>query len=189
MKSDRIFSGLLLLACVGLGTLVLLLSRQNQALRAELAGQHRLTPLAPLQPGDRMVLADLFADPDGSKGDTSPRVTERRSLVLVFAYGCSPCEATMPVWREMLDECPPSRLRVIGLSMQDSDRGSEDAAGSLPFEVHSPVEPQRRELLRRLPRLPASILLNEDGIIEEVWYGELSTDDQHALGDEICAAG
>ncbi len=189
MKSDRILSGLLLVACVGLGTLVLLLSRQNQALRAELADRPRLTPLAPLQPGDRMALADVLTQTAGLNGDISPTLTERRSLVLVFAHGCSPCEATMPVWSEMLDDCPPSRLRVIGLSMQDSDRGSEDVAASLPFEVHSPVEPQRRELLRRLPRLPASILLNEDGIIEEVWYGELSTDDREALGNEICAAG
>ena len=185
MNVERGFTGLLLISCVGLGALVLLLSGENRALRTQLAAR---ATIAPLQPGDRLAIPTLDEAARAHR-QTLPAGSSHRTLVLVFAHGCGPCEATMPIWREMLAVCPPSRLHVVGLSVGEPD-GRPPAVEERPaFPVRALTASERGGLLGRLPSLPASIILDESGTVESVWFGELSMDEQALLRDEICASG
>ena len=172
----------LIAACVALGVLVLLLAWQNRALKDELAAATaRQAPPEGLAAGDRFQPLVLLDDGGNS---TALRLgeSEPRSLLLVFTTHCPACRETIPVWGSLLED-PLEGIRVLGIRLG----GEVEDIPFLPFAVFTP-EDGGAGLAGKIPFVPATLILDGDGTVEQVWYGMLDEEKQRAVGDALSSA-
>jgi thiol-disulfide isomerase/thioredoxin len=176
---EKAFTLFLVLACLVLAVLVVLLARENRSLKAELVAASREAPAEALQPGDRLGSLTLVNEEGATKALDFDGGGDR-TLLLVFSPDCPACEATFPVWEFLVEGTPPA-LRVVGLSV------GEEPPPSLAFPVFT-LPDAERESLRRVPLVPATLLVDGSGQVVRAWYGMLETEDEDALLFEVAAA-
>jgi hypothetical protein len=179
LMSDKTFNLFITSACIGLAAVSIFLTWQNRNLKDELA-ELRLPQIPPeaLQQGDRMEPLTLL-DNVGNRITIGFGAREGKTLLLIFSPDCPACVMTLPIWSEMLEE-PPASARVIGLRLGEAQE--DDPA--LPCTVYAPDE-AGSGLAGKIPFVPATLLLDDRGVVEQVWYGVLQDDDQEALLESI----
>jgi hypothetical protein len=180
-KTD-LFTVFLVLACVVLAVLVVLLARQNMKLKEEIGTITGTVPVEDaLKPGDSLEAMTLL-DEGGEKVELDFGGENGRTVLLVFSVHCPACEKTLPVWSEMFARAPASGARVIGIQLDmPADEGGL-LTPSLPFPVFG-VERSDVDPLKKVPYIPATVVLEGNGVVEKVWFGILSGEDQ----DDILA--
>lgn len=180
---EKVFNIFLMVACAALAVLVLLLAMQNRRLKEQVSTL--LTPQMPpeaLQEGQ--VLEPLaLLDDGGNRVVVNFEGLGERTLLLFFSPDCPACRETIPVWSVMLQNQPPA-VRVIGVRL-----GAEmEDVPNLPFGVYSP-EDGGKSLAGKIPFVPATVLLDDKGLIERVWYGMLDEEKQAELSDILGGMG
>lgn len=175
----------ILFACIvaalaaGLAIYVVILTRQNAALRAEVAAMHsQVATNAGLKPGERIHDLALL---DGSNVQLVG--TDRPTLVLAASHSCGSCARTLPTWSAMASLIDAASLRVVLLDI-------DAKAGEPALEVPPPlkalaVRDGDTTWLRGLSVVPAAILIGPDGVVARAWWGEASADGAARLLDEI----
>jgi thiol-disulfide isomerase/thioredoxin len=174
-SGEKVFSIFLMIACVALAVLVLLLAQQNRKLKSQLSTLlEPQMPAGALQEGDTLAPLALL-DEGGNHLLLDFEGLGERTLLLFFSPDCPACRETVPVWSALLQENPP-RIRVAGIRL---GAGVEDAP-NLPFTVYTP-EDAGQALAGKIPFVPATMILDDRGTIEQAWYGMLDEEKRGEL--------
>jgi hypothetical protein len=181
--NGRWFTGFLAIACMGLGAEVLLLTRKNHELNELLANAVNERTLADVQAGDLLEPFALLGE-EGERVDLQFGPAQPKSLLLVFATGCPDCERVLPIWNGLVPRQDTGRLRVLGIRLnRQIDAGSE-ASPAVNFPVYT-VRSRDKTRIGRVVSVPTTILLDEDGVVEQAWAGVLDGNQADALRNAI----
>jgi hypothetical protein len=181
--NGRWFTGFLAIACMGLGAEVLLLTRKNHELNELLANAANERTLADVQPGDLLEPFALLGE-EGEHMDLQFGPAQPRSLLLVFAAGCPDCERVLPIWNQLVPGQTTTRLRVLGIRLDRPRDAGPDASPAVNFPVYT-VRSRDKTRIGRVSSVPTTILLDEDGVVEQAWTGVLDGNQADALRNAI----
>jgi hypothetical protein len=173
LMADKTFNFFLISACFALAVLVLFLAWQNRKLKEEI--EVLMTPQIPptaLKQGDTMEPLN-FVHETGK--DVLLGFGEGRTLLLIFSPKCPACAETIPVWNEMIEEVP-STIRIVGLRLAADVESPVVTA----FPVYLPAD-GGGGLAGKIPYIPATLLVDGQGVIEWVKYGALSDEELKEL--------
>jgi hypothetical protein len=182
LMSDKTFNLFITSACVALAVLTLFLAWQNRNLKDDLA-ELRAPQIPPeaLKAGDTMAPLTIM-DEGGSEVTIEFGAEARKTLLLIFSPECPACAMTLPIWSDLFKE-PPAAARVAGLRM-----GAEPEGGSaLPFPVYTPDE-SGSGLVGKIPYVPTTLLVDEGGLVERIWFGVLEEEAQEELLDLLAGS-
>jgi hypothetical protein len=119
---------------------------------------------------------------DASGAEVAVRFDEAVGTVLLFhSSACGACEATAPRWRSALLEAARPDVRVV-VAQTDGARARADLEG-LPASLAVPLPPQG--WLAGLPAVPATLVLDAEGVLVRAWYGELGDAEREALVETL----
>lgn len=179
-RGTLVFAGLTAILTLALAFQV----RANRALRAEIA---RMAILQARGHGlaEGTVLAPVeLLDPGGER--LALRFDDTVGSVLLFhASGCGACEATAPRWRSALAEAARPDLRVVCVQT-DGTTGRVSLPG-LPTSLAVPLPPEG--WLAALPAVPATLLVDAEGVLVRSWYGELDEEAEQTLAQALAQLG
>ena len=184
-RSGRSFTIFLVFACVALSVEVALLIRKNRSLEKRISQVIAAEKVVTLMPGDEFEPVALV-DESGEEMLLDFGYGQPKSLLLMFTMGCAACEETFPVWSEIVPAASIPGLRVVAIRLDNRDALEEEAANILPFPVHSVVAGEET-LLRKVSHVPATLLLDEFGVVESVWSGVLTPEKAEDLDATIAA--
>jgi hypothetical protein len=175
LMSDKTFNIFITSTCVALAVLTLFLVWQNRNLKDELA-ELRAPQIPPeaLQQGDEIVAMNVL-DETGNGVTINLRRAGEKTLLLIFSPDCPACAMTLPIWSELFED-PPASARVFGLRLGAALEG----APVPPFTVYTPDE-AGSGLTGKIPFIPTTLLLDDRGVVEQVWYGVLEEEQQEEL--------
>ena len=158
--------------------------RENHGLRTTLA---RVTESAARARGleEGRVLAPLsLLDPSGDTVQVG--FGDFVGTVLLFhSAGCGACEATVPHWRSALLEAVRPDVHVV-VAQTDGASARLDLEG-LPASLAVPLPPEG--WLAALPAVPATLVVDGNGLLVRAWYGELDQDARSALVETLARLG
>jgi hypothetical protein len=176
LMSDKSFNIFITSACIALAALTLVLAWQNRKLKDEISRlQAPKIPPEAMKAGDKLERLS-FLDEAGNPVTIDFGASESKTLLLIFSPKCPACAKTIPIWSELLQE-PPATTRVIGLRM--GEKPAEEGA-VLPFPVYAADE-SGSGLAGKIPFVPTTLLLDEEGTAEQLWYGVLDEAAQKEL--------
>jgi peroxiredoxin len=174
------FTIFLVVACAVLAVLVVLLARQNMKLKEEIGTMTGAVPVEDaLKPGDSLTAMTLL-DEGGEKVVLDFGGENGRTVLLVFSVHCPACEKTLPVWSDMFAGEPPPGVRILGIQLDMPDEEGGLLTPSLSFPVYG-IERSEADPLKKVPYIPATMILDANGVIEEVWFGILSEENQEEI--------
>ena len=183
------FTLFLVVACIALAVLVIVLARQNRQLKMGMgAVSAPQMPPDALKTGDRVEPFVLVGEA-GRKDRLEFTPNGPKTLLLVFSSHCPACEKTLPVWGEFLASAKPSGFRTIGIET-DRPGDAPDVSGIVPAAMGFPifsVENPEPPVMRKLPYIPATVLLDGNGLVVRVWFGIPSKEQLDELRDLVSA--
>lgn len=168
--SSRVPRSTLLFAllCVALSLALVLQQRETRRLRHELvrmtearASARGLAPGAPLAPIELL-------DAAGTRVQVDFRAAVG-TVVLFHAGACDACAHTAPHWRSALLEAARPDLAVF-VAQTDGEAARVDLEG-LPPSLAVPLPPVGWPA--DLPAVPATLVIDAEGVLVRAWYGEL----------------
>lgn len=178
------FVAFLVVACVGLAVVATLLARQNRVLKERIATNSRFAARQTdaLKSGD-LVNPFPVIDASGLKSTIGFGEGEAKTILLVFSTTCPACQETIPRWKAILGSAPPGAVRILGLERDHPDPATSAAAlvlPALPFPVYTPGSSDT-ELAKKLPFVPATVILDNKGTVMQAWFGVLSHEQEEEL--------
>lgn len=107
----------------------------------------------------------------------------RRYLLFILSTTCPHCVANLPRWDSINRALRPTELYIVGLSLhkpqETADFVSENSVSFYTVTVRDSAFLERY----RIPGIPATLLVSEGGIVENVWIGELTPDQEAEVID------
>jgi peroxiredoxin len=182
------FSIFLMAACAVLSVLVILLAVQNLRLKRELSEQFAGPAKDALQEGETLGSLTLVGE-DGESGPLEFGQGEERTLLMIFSVHCPACEQTFPIWEELvaeLHETPGLRMLAIqtDLASEEESHPSGTLPPAFPFGIFA-VDYEASEAMARIPYIPATIVLDAEGVVEDVWFGVPEDDRIEKIRDAL----
>jgi len=181
--SGRWFSTTLGLLAAALAVMVLLLARQNLALKHRLAeAAEGGAPAPSFEVGERFEAPRLL---DATGAPATPLADDGAApaLVLVFSSTCPACRATFGTWGDSARRAAELGVAVVGIRL-DAVPG-EDPRTTLPPAIDFPVyavDPASPGAMRKVRSVPTTVVLGADGRVAATWSGTLDADAAGALG-------
>lgn len=178
--SFNLFTAFLLLATLALSLLVLLLMRQNRNLRSETAALRQLTGESSLPKGEMLASLDTFAPPQPASAGADPSLTDTPdamafldgrlgTFLYLFSSSCGSCETIMPRVAALSARHTPSGVECFAIQI-DANAPADLAHTDLGLPVRGVYEAPRT-WLRRIPLVPALVLIDHNGVLIQAWYG------------------
>jgi hypothetical protein len=163
-----------MVACGVLSVLVILLAVQNMRLKSELSEQFAGPMKDALQKGEKLAGLTLVGE-NGTTGPLEFGQGEERTLLLVFSVHCPACEQTFPIWEELVSEVhgtPGLRMVAVqtDLAGEDESHPSGTLPPAFPFGIFG-VDYEASDAMAKIPYIPATIILDNQGVVEAVWFG------------------
>jgi peroxiredoxin len=148
---------------------------------------HYVFALSPLAIGQ--VMPPLFATSLDGQAFVQDTTDGRKSLVVLFAPGCSHCRRELTNLDELLPKYM-GRLKILGVSL---DNHESTKAMATELNLKFPVVVADREHMERSFRiniLPALFCIDEYRVLKEFYSGEHSlATDEHLLEEFISSSG
>lgn len=174
------FTTFLLLATLALSLLLLLLMRQNRNLRSEATALRQLTGEAALPRGEMLASLETFAPPPThSPATTAPDTPtpdamtfidgRLGTLLYLFSASCGSCETVMPRVAALSARHTPAGVECFAIQI-DANAPDDLDHTDLGLAVRG-VHDAPRTWLRRVPLVPAMVLIDHDGVLVRAWYG------------------
>lgn len=166
------FTAVLLVACVGLAVLVVVLSRQNRELRAELAAAEHAAQRGAGQGGPEVLkagdrVAALTAVDSAGREVQVPLDAPGRRLVMIGSSQCTSCATAKPFWVELSAAAVAGNVSTVCLMTDGKADSGAEAELSMPVLG---VREFPQSSIGRIPGVPL-VLLVRDGVVERVWPG------------------
>lgn len=120
-------------------------------------------------------------------GDTVTLASLRGNVVLLnlWATWCVPCRSETPYLEQIYQEYGDRGFQVVGISMDTRDAADDVATFVDEFGVTYTIlhDPQMRGLdLYQAPGLPATFMIDREGVLRWVRYGPILEGDADFLG-------
>jgi cytochrome c-type biogenesis protein len=120
-------------------------------------------------------------------GDTVTLASLRGEVVLLnlWATWCVPCRTETPYLQELSEEYGDRGFRVVGISLDTGDAADQVAMFVEEYGVTYTVlhDPQMRGMnLYQVPGLPATFMIDREGILRWIRYGPILEGDADFLG-------
>jgi peroxiredoxin len=121
------------------------------------------------------------------EGDTVTLASLEGRVVLLnlWATWCVPCREETPYLQSLYDEHSDEGLEVVGISLDTGDASDQVATFVDEYEVTYTIlhDPQMRGMdLYQVPGLPATFLIDREGILRWIRYGPILEGDTDFLG-------
>lgn len=167
-----------LLAVLGISIPLLLLNilllRQNSDLRSQLESFHP----ARLKAGDK-VSGFIAKNLNGETISFNYLENNNKRILMYFAPTCQYCKQQFPKWREVINHSKENHLDAFGIvhegeNSQEIKKYLDDFNLGMSSESPLQVLFVSDETLKsyKLNRTPTTILVSEDGIVEQSWVGK-----------------
>jgi peroxiredoxin len=118
---------------------------------------------------------------EGLAGEFTYSDPGKKYLLFIFSTTCSHCENTMVYWQHIAENGNDGRCNIAGLSMDTPGETKKYAAQKkLNFPVVSIADSGFGKKYK-ISGVPTTVLVRGDGLVEQSWYGELSS----AQSDDI----
>jgi peroxiredoxin len=119
-------------------------------------------------------------------GDTVALSTLRGEVVLLnlWATWCGPCRTETPYLQSLYEERAPEGFRIVGISLDVASAANQVAAFVEEFGVTYTIlhDPQMRGMeIYRVIGLPATFLIDREGILRWMRYGPIDESDRDFL--------
>ena len=175
------FTGFLMLACAVLAVLVVLLALQNRELKTQIVAMAAAVPVAHgLEAGDSLGELTL-RDAAGSEFSLEFGGGSQRTVLLVFSTQCPACQETLPIWSDLLAAGENFGARVLAVQLDEAD----DPAGVvLPVPIYH-LNHELSPAMQEIPYIPATIVLDGGGTVEQIWFGVLQQEATESLATAI----
>lgn len=101
-------------------------------------------------------------------------------LLNIWATWCAPCRREMPYLQELHERYGPRGLRVVGVTVDGGSARSqvEDFTADVGVDYEIVLDPRGRSMdAFQVVGLPATFLIDSDGIIRLARYGEVTEAD------------
>jgi hypothetical protein len=164
---------------LALAVVTALLAWQNLQLKAELATDDPMRNA--LRPGSVIDVPALIGpevQPALDIGVSDPR---EQTLILAFTRSCPSCQELLPYWNGLVGQIEPTLVRVLGVEFGISGYVAPDDGVEPQFDSRRIELAEARELNRQVPVVPATILVDDQGVVQRVWFGLLDDQDQRDL--------
>ena len=181
-RPRKVFVPFLVFACAVLSVEVVLLVLKNRELEARVIHLVEENQAPTIEVGDVIEPFTLLSE-SGEKILLEFDEGQPKSLLLVFTQGCGACDKMLPIWGDAIPVEASPGLRVLAISLDEPEASSPDL---FPFPVHTPAGLDAG-FVQEITRIPATILLDEYGVVEKVWSGLLSPDDTTGLRKTVAS--
>jgi hypothetical protein len=189
------FTAFCMLACVVLAYQVVSLRREVTRLRGEVAVRPAQLPEAMTKAGGGAVVVgesvpDLVAvDCDGAavlvNGSNALAFRDGRfaTIMLATSGDCDACGYSLPAFDVLARENIATGVTVVGVQI-NAMKGEElkSSPGNLPMVM---VPDAANSWLRRIPMVPAVIVIDGQGAVRQTWFGTLSAAQQEELAATV----
>ena len=108
------------------------------------------------------------------------------TVLLFHASGCEACQNSRAFWRSAIEQAARPDVRVLCVQT-DVTEGAPIAIEGLPASLAVPLPPVG--WLAALPVVPATLLVDEAGVLLRAWWGELDGDTAQELASAIAGLG
>jgi len=120
-------------------------------------------------------------------GDTVRLASLRGDVVLLnlWATWCVPCRRETPYLEDLSEEYRERGLKVVGVSLDTGDAAADVAMFVEEYGVTYTIlhDPQMRGMdLYQVPGLPATFLIDREGVLRWIRYGPILEGDAEFLG-------
>lgn len=181
-SSSKMFSIASVGVFLALAVVTALLAWQNLQLKAELAADDPMRNA--LRPGS-VIDVPAPIGPEGRPareiGVSDPR---EQTLILAYSRSCPSCQQLLPYWNGLVGQVEPSLVRVLGVEFIISGYVAPGDGVEPQFDSRRIDLAKAEELNRQVPVVPATILVDYQGVVQRVWFGLLDDQDQR----DICLA-
>lgn len=173
---------------VFLSIVSILLIFQNRDLKRTLSITTSLGLGEPLKPGER-VESFRVQTLDGSTTVVNYDDPTRKHLLFVLSTTCPHCERTLPAWQSIVknksDNCD-----ILGVSIHNLDDTKKFLTSKdVGFYTVSVMNDTSFNRKYKISGVPETILINNNGIVEKTWVGELSDDQATEIKNLMIASG
>jgi thiol-disulfide isomerase/thioredoxin len=187
----RAFMAFLLLACVALCVLVVRLSGQNRQLRGEIERLNQALGNNGLPIGEILPELSSFGPSPGPIKDapaSALRFDDGRvaTVLFVFSGTCGNCDAAVPQLTAMASSHRRAGLEFVGVQ-SDAMTPGELTHTSANFPIRG-VPGAAQSWLRRVPLVPAILIVDHEGVLRAAWYGAMNERQQRQFRDELDVA-
>ncbi|MDH3423310.1 MAG: TlpA family protein disulfide reductase [Gemmatimonadota bacterium] len=120
-------------------------------------------------------------------GDTVTLASLRGEVVLLnlWATWCVPCRTETPYLQDLYEEYGPRGFQIVGISLDTGDASNQVEAFVEEYGVTYTIlhDPQMRGMeLYQVPGLPATFMIDREGVIRWIRYGPIQEGDPDFLG-------
>lgn len=175
-STHTLFTTFATLACVVLSVQVVRLSRENTRLKAApeamekaeggaLAVGEILPPLTALGPTGAPA-------PSAESNYLTLRDGRLATVVLAMGGACETCSATKPYFESLARDHAGGGVIFVAVEVDTGKPQDLHASGAVLPNVM--VEQAETTWLRRVPLVPAVILIDGEGAVRRTWFGSLS---------------
>jgi len=163
---------------MALASLVVVLSRENRDLRAQIDAIARRVPADALKPGETVTPLEMIGAAGAARrlsfGDGAAP-----TVVFMIGAQCGYCEDTIPRYAKAVSDAGAAGLRVVCIQF---DAGSISDLKPTPPALPAFVVPDGRGTwLGRVPMVPAAVVINPKGVVQYVWFGQMDDAQADAL--------
>jgi hypothetical protein len=183
--SYKAFTAFVTLACVVLCALLLRANALNRRLREDYSQALEKAGSAGIAVGESVEplrVAAVQGDPSPADASTLLTHDDGRAgtLLLLVSGGCDTCRFSLPYFSRLADLA--SKQGFVPLAVQLDAAGDADLKfdGSMGFPIVA-VEHSEKTWLRRVPLVPAILLVDPRGAVVKTYFGELSPKQQDDL--------
>jgi len=144
--------------------------RENRRLRDDLVAMAAAKARAAgIEPGQALAPFTLH---DAAGADVRVDFTGEfpGTVLLMHASGCDACANSSAHWRSAIEQAARPDVRVVCIQT-DAEDGTPLSLEGLPASLAVPLPPVG--WLGAIPAVPATLVLDENGVLVRVWYGEL----------------
>lgn len=184
----KLFVGFLMLACVALCVLVLRLTSQNKILREEVDRLAQNMGNGSLPLGEILPELSSFGpvpEPIKDAPADALKFDDGRVATVLFVHSgiCSNCEEAMPRLISMAAKFRKGGLEFVGVQ-SDADASKDLKHVEANFPIRG-VPGGERSWLRRVPLVPAILIVDHEGTLRAAWYGAMNPRQEAQFEQEL----
>ncbi|MBL8745777.1 MAG: hypothetical protein JNK58_05395 [Phycisphaerae bacterium] len=178
----KAFTAFTTVACVVLSILLLRATAANRALQHSFSEAIEKVGSAGLAVGEQVESLSIA----GMKGGESLPVPSAAltfgdgrtgTLLLLMSGGCDTCTFSIPYFSRIAALAETMGLVAVGVQLDAASEADFKYGGETGFPVVA-VKDSPRTWLRRVPIVPAIVLLDAEGGVKKTYFGELSPKQQ-----------